>query len=425
MRYAADNVNERLLLYGGQIYSCCRLGAWCYNADRKLLHSTSPDWKELSIFLQTGGILDAAISDGCDAPEPLVYTDDIGLVWIAEPVNFPDGGAVFLICGPAFLKGHDRKELIDRLSVLDLSVALRIKASVPLERIPVLNGDMIGMFSRMLHFTIYDEILSPNYIKFADTGKEKKSGMHEHEIEEELTGASGKKRPGRMKNMRGILLNCVRNGIMAGRLKEAVSDNGNVLEYGLMDEMRTIKNNMIIFQSQCAQAAIEGGLSEEAAIERQKRAVAEIEKCTSVSRLANVNWEAFQGFVRAVHESKELMAQGISEKTRETMDYIRNHSGEPLTLSELARKAGYTEYYLSRKFAKETGMKIQDFIKQTRIGMAQVMLTSTRKSIAGIAEELQFKSRSHFDRTFTRFTGVSPARYRELRGSIPNSGEDM
>ena len=419
MRYAADKINERLLLYGGQIYSCCRLGAWCYAADRKLLHSTSPDWKELSIFLQTGGILDEVFANVCDDPEPLVYTDNIGLIWIAEQVNFPDGGAVCLICGPAFLKGHDRKELIDRLSALDLSVALRMKASVPLERIPVLSGDMIGMFLRMLHFTIYDEFLAANYIKFADPGREKENGKNGMHDREELTGAQKTRKPAPVKDMRGILLNCVRNGILEGRLKEAVSDNGNVLEYGLPDEIRTIKNNMIIFQSQCAQAAIEGGLSEEAAMERQKKAVAEIEKCTSISRLANANWEAFQEFVRAVHESKELMSQRISEKIRGTMDYILNHSSEPLTLSELARKAGYTEYYLSRKFAKETGVKIQDFIRQTRISMAQVMLTSTRKSIARIAEELQFKSRSHFDRTFTELTGVTPARYREFRGSIP------
>lgn len=35
-----------------------------------------------------------------------------------------------------------------------------------------------------------------------------------------------------------------------------------------------------------------------------------------------------------------------------TMDYIRRHYNQPLSLSKLASAAGYSEYYLSRKFSK-------------------------------------------------------------------------
>lgn len=35
-----------------------------------------------------------------------------------------------------------------------------------------------------------------------------------------------------------------------------------------------------------------------------------------------------------------------------TMDYIRRHYNQPLSLSKLASAAGYSEYYLSRKFSR-------------------------------------------------------------------------
>ena len=68
-----------------------------------------------------------------------------------------------------------------------------------------------------------------------------------------------------------------------------------------------------------------------------------------------------------------------------------------ITLEDLARHCGYAEYYLSRKFAKETGMKISDL--------------------------LRFGNRSHFDRVFRQHVGVSPAKFREQGGQLSDHKE--
>lgn len=418
MKYAADKVGGRLLLYSGQLYSGYSLGAWCYSAEQEMFYSTDPNWKELQMFLQISGILDAITSEVCDTPEPAAYTDDLGLIWIAERVNLKDAGTYFVVCGPAYIQGRTRKEVMDKLSALNLSVSLRMKYSISLSQIPVLSGDLIGSISRMLHFTIYDEFLSSTYLRFAENDTQKKKRIKD--IEETGVASLDNKWTdfGRMEEMRTMLLDCVRNGILKRKMDATPSYIGDLQDYGIPDEIRTLKNNMIIFQSQCAEAAIEGGLTVKAAMERQNYASAEIEECSSISSLANTNWRAFLGFVDAVYESKCLINQGVSEMVRGTIDYIQNHYRNEITLSELAKEAGYSEYYLSRKFTKETGMKIRDFIKLTRINMAKVMLTSTQKSIFQIAEELQFKSRSHFDKTFTQLVGMSPVKYRESMDRI-------
>lgn len=420
MKYAADEVERRLWMFSGQVYSSNGLGAWCYGIKQEMYYSTNPNWKEFQAFLQISGILDTITSEVCDDPRPMVHTDKLGLIWISERVNLKNGDTIFIICGPAYLRGHSREEVLKKLSAFELSVSHRAKYSIVLSEIPVLGDEMIGGISRMLHFTIYDEYLSSTFVQFAENAQPQELVIENIQEESGLLHAYGRRNDfERMEEVRNVLLDCVRKGIYEEKSNGTLAYNGEMNRFGDFDELRTIKNNMIIFQSQCAQAAMEGGVTVKAAMEMQNQAIGEIEKCDSIAKLANTNWDLFLGFVELVHESKKLTDHGISETVKGTMAYILNHYKEPVSLSELAREAGYSEYYLSRKFTKETGMKIQDFMKQTRIDMAKVMLVSTQKSIFQIAEELQFKSRSHFDRTFTQLAGVSPAGYRESMGQNP------
>ena len=62
------------------------------------------------------------------------------LLWIAERVNLQNGGTFFIVCGPVYLKGQSKEEVMKKLSALDLSVSLRIGYSASLGEIPVLSS---------------------------------------------------------------------------------------------------------------------------------------------------------------------------------------------------------------------------------------------------------------------------------------------
>ena len=79
----------------------------------------------------------------------------------------------------------------------------------------------------------------------------------------------------------------------------------------------------------------------------------------------------------------------------------------------MAKSVGYTEYYLTKKFRKETGLKVTDYLRNARLERACHLLKNTNKSIADIGEELQFSSHSHFAKAFTQKYGISPSLYRE------------
>lgn len=42
MKCAQQDVETRLLLLQGQIFAACRLGAWCFDAEKQLFQSTAP-----------------------------------------------------------------------------------------------------------------------------------------------------------------------------------------------------------------------------------------------------------------------------------------------------------------------------------------------------------------------------------------------
>jgi AraC-like DNA-binding protein len=122
----------------------------------------------------------------------------------------------------------------------------------------------------------------------------------------------------------------------------------------------------------------------------------------------------YQDFQHMVLAAKDT--EGLSRAVRDCREYIRMNYTNPLTTEEIARHCGYTEYYLTRKFSREMGMKMADYIRTVRLNAAKVMLLTSRKDIQQISEELQFGSRSYFDRVFRQEVGISPRQFRETRG---------
>ena len=86
---------------------------------------------------------------------------------------------------------------------------------------------------------------------------------------------------------------------------------------------------------------------------------------------------------------------------------------EKISISDLAKLAGYTEYYLSRKFRKETNVSINQYINTCKITYAKMLLSSSDMSIQDISNSLNFCSRSYFADIFQKETGTSPSDYRE------------
>ena len=97
---------------------------------------------------------------------------------------------------------------------------------------------------------------------------------------------------------------------------------------------------------------------------------------------------------------------------RRIRDRITVDGARPPTLDELAQLCNLSRRQLMRGFRESTGRTVGEFIKNTLLEKAQVMLRTTDKPIGIIAEELGFTNASSFSTVFRRLTGESPRDFR-------------
>lgn len=114
----------------------------------------------------------------------------------------------------------------------------------------------------------------------------------------------------------------------------------------------------------------------------------------------------------ATEDSRVDYPSYLHMKISKIAGYINASYQEPITLKEVARKFGISEYYLSRNFRNVTGFSFSEYLNTTRINMAKRLLRETSLNITRIAEETGFNTITHFGRMFKSITGVSPKAYR-------------
>ena len=84
-----------------------------------------------------------------------------------------------------------------------------------------------------------------------------------------------------------------------------------------------------------------------------------------------------------------------------------------LSLTEFAQFANRSLATFKREFKRIFNRPPAQWLLQKRLAYAEVLLTSTERSIADIAAESGFESNAHFSRTFSQKFGVPPLHYRK------------
>ena len=128
--------------------------------------------------------------------------------------------------------------------------------------------------------------------------------------------------------------------------------------------LEQVRVSQIVFISLCTRAAIQGGLSPELAYSRGDAYIQDIMNCRTIADAANIGHTMYDEFIQLVH--KKRTNPQYSPQIRSCCDYIELHAEEKLRLSDIAKRIGYVEYYLSRKFKAETGYNTTTTSKRSR-----------------------------------------------------------
>jgi len=95
--------------------------------------------------------------------------------------------------------------------------------------------------------------------------------------------------------------------------------------------------------------------------------------------------------------------------------FIHQHLGEPLSLAQLARYAGYSPYHFVRIFKEKMGISPHYYVSSLRLQKAKDLLLRTNLSVRDIGLEIGQQSLGTFTTRFTERVGVTPATFRNSR----------
>ncbi len=99
------------------------------------------------------------------------------------------------------------------------------------------------------------------------------------------------------------------------------------------------------------------------------------------------------------------------------MGYINTHYREELTRNDVAEFAGFSRFYFSRSFKKQTGYSFKDYLCQKRLQVAADLLIRSNSPRKDVARESGFGSVATFNRVFREKKGCTPTQYRAIYGT--------
>lgn len=149
-----------------------------------------------------------------------------------------------------------------------------------------------------------------------------------------------------------------------------------------------------------------------------RRAATLLDQATAAGGISHRKTEGFLTYV--LQSLFEKLAEGIyraapnheAALVESIKNYARRNLGDPLTLEDLARVAGYSPFHFHRMFSRIEGISPRLFVLTKRLEFACKLLKEGY-SITSVALDAGFTDSSQFDRTFKRHFKETPGRWRD------------
>ena len=119
-----------------------------------------------------------------------------------------------------------------------------------------------------------------------------------------------------------------------------------------------------------------------------------------------------------IDQVKQALGDGGGRKAvAMAIQYIEDHFGENMKLTDLTGYVNLSVSYFSALFKRTTGIGVIEYLNKTRIKKAKEMFANHRDySVSEVAYMVGFDNLSYFSKTFKKYEGMTPAEYRKKRG---------
>lgn len=392
---------NKLALFGEMVGCCHELYLWSYDGELRLLNTNCPNagtLNELFSLCSGDGILREKL---CEEKYPLLYTGPAGILWILFPEITEGALSRVRALGPLLIDDLSPVDLENALGRMGAEERLRRGAVALVRHIPVISVSRVQEYAVMVHYLISRERLRLQDLRWFGISDPQGRGSDDPAPRGDAHGTyQAEQEMVRMVREGDLsLIEHINRMAMTGSMGQLASHN----------TLRSMKNAVFVCLTLFSRAAIEGGLSPESSLSLADRYFQSVEAAKSLSELSSITCALQLDYVERVHA---VRSGGLSREIEGACAYIARHLEDEIHLPGLARNAGYTDYYFSKKFKRETGVSPAEYIKEKRLEAAAALLKTTGLEIQEVASRLQFCSQSFFSDCFRRKYGVSPSKFR-------------
>lgn len=123
--------------------------------------------------------------------------------------------------------------------------------------------------------------------------------------------------------------------------------------------------------------------------------------------------ELVYAFLMALLRELESSTQLNPSPIQDAVRYLQDHRNRPLTVKELADRAGYTREHFSRLFRDEMGESPGSMLRRLRMETACLLLQAHSMPVKEVARQSGFSDPVAFNRAFVQSKGCTPLFFRQ------------
>lgn len=132
--------------------------------------------------------------------------------------------------------------------------------------------------------------------------------------------------------------------------------------------------------------------------------------------------DRLKSFLDKVNKADLVIEDDSNARIKEICKYVNDHYNENLTAADIAANVMINPNYLSSFFKKHTGKNLSLYIRKVRLEKACDFLKNTNLKVSAIAEQINYKTTTHFYKHFFDEYQMTPASYRQQYKSTDERG---
>ncbi len=325
-----------------------------------------------------------------------------------------------LVGGPVLLINHDEYFSEEILKHASLSYDEIQKMKVIIQKIPHISPKRLKALSEQLMATA--SMLSDyNIHQYAEEQVLNSQQAHISEYIHHLKSMGGEEKNSYPIEKEKELLRLISKGDKKGAqtlLDEILGE----LFYNTGQNFEIIKSRVLELVVLLSRAAMDGGANVEQIFGLNYNYLKEINQFKSVENLCKWLTKIMVRFIDFVFDLEKVKHADAIYKS---VQYLLEHYTEKVTLDDVSNKVFLSPAYFSKIFKEEMNVSFKNYLNGLRIDKSKSLLENTDIQLIEIAGLVGYEDQSYFSKVFKKLTGVSPGKYRDRRGNILSSNQEI